>query len=208
MTLLTERDEYILQFINTFGFCEIRHIQKEVGLKKRQSYSVMERLINGGLVSHQRIYHQQNGIYFLTRNGAAQTNLPALNNINRHNYRHHLTVIDIYQRLKQQYPDMVWISERMLLHEKFTEGLGQKGHISDGLFLLDNKKIVIEVELTVKGKARLEKIIKGYAGQMDIDEVLYFCAKKTFTVLQPLVEKMQAFIKTILLDEFLYESTQ
>ncbi len=201
---ITERDELILQFINLFGFCEIRHIQRQFELKKRQSYAVMKRLIKANLVTHQQIYHQKHGIYFVTKLGAAYTEFPSLSVIPQNHYYHHLTVIDVYQKLNHQYNEMAWVSERELINDKFADGVGQRGHIADGMVLLPDKKIAIEVELTVKGRTRLEKILKGYAKQADIDEIWYFCQQKTFNALQPFVAKMAPLIKTVLLENFLH----
>lgn len=173
----------------------------------------MERLIKANLVTHQQIYHQQPGIYCVTRTGAAQTDLPVLSNIPNNHYRHHLIVIDVYQTLKQQYTDMTWISERELINErneknekneKIEGGVRQKGHVADGMLLLSDRKIAIEVELTVKGRVRLERILKGYAKEVDIDEIWYFCQQKTFNALQPFVQKMASLVKTILLEKFLH----
>jgi hypothetical protein len=201
---ITERDVSILQFVNEFGFCEIRHVQNQFGIKKRLCYSLMQRLVLGGFVTHQHIYHNQHGIYRATHLGASYTDLPPLNIIPHNHYHHHLTVIDVYQKMKQYHAAMTWVSERQLISEKFSQGVGKRGHIADGMLLLPNKKVAIEVELTVKGRARLERILKGYAKQADIDEIWYFCQQKTFNALRPFVEKMSSLVKTILVEDFLH----
>lgn len=72
-------------------------------------------------------------------------------------------IVDVYVKLKEIYPQATWISERSLVHDKCADGLGRRGHLSDGMLIFpDGKKIAIEVELTMKGKNRLERILKGY----------------------------------------------
>lgn len=199
---VTDRDVRILQFINEFGFCEIRHIEKEFNIKKRLSYTIIKRLIMANLVLHQRIYHQKHGIYFLTKQGAAYTPLIPLSSIPHNHYNHHLIVIDVYQKIKQLYPEMIWVTERYLIKEKFSKGWVKKGHIADGMLFLSDKKIAIEVELTLKTKARIETILKEYAKDLDITEIWYYCQPKTMNALQGFIEKMQ-FVKTIPIKDFL-----
>ena len=199
---ITERDVRILQFINEFGFCEIRHIEKEFHIKKRLCYTLMNRLVRASLVAHQRIYHQKHGIYFVTKLGAAHTDLSPLNGIPHNHYNHHLMVIDVYQKIKQHYSEMTWVSERNLISEKFNKGVAAKGHIADGMLLLPNKKIAIEIELTLKGKVRIETILRNYAKEFDINEIWYYCLPKTLKALQSFVEKMP-FVKTVSIMDFL-----
>ncbi|MCE3238537.1 MAG: hypothetical protein K0R24_1518 [Gammaproteobacteria bacterium] len=199
---VTTRDVQILSFINQFGFCGIRHIQKQFILKKQRSYYVIKRLIQAGLVSHQRIFYSEHGIYFLTERGASYTNLPALQKPSYRHYHHHLKVIEVAMRLKKHYPEATWISERQLLIEKFKKGYRTKGHVADGVLVLPNdKKMAIEVELSRKGRMRLERIIKKYAGS-DYDEVWYYCHPDIATSLKMMTQKM-SFINIFNVEEFI-----
>lgn len=49
------------------------------------------------------------------------------------------------------------------LRMKFKDGIGWRGHVSDGfLVLLDQKPIAIEVEIGCKNKWDLKAILRGY----------------------------------------------
>lgn len=89
--------------------------------------------------------------------------LPAVFQLPKDIYEHQLTIIEVYFKLAQLYPDAVWISERSLRRDKFIEGIGKSSHVPDGkLIFPDNREIAIEVELTLKSKQRLEQIFKTY----------------------------------------------
>lgn len=177
---MTERDLEILKFINDFGFCEMPQIERQFSLKKPRSYQVIKRLINAGLLIHEYVLHRQHGIYRLTKQGAEWTELPALKYISLGSYLHQLKIVEVYQQLRQRYPDAIWTSERRLKQDKFSSGkLGRYGHVADGMLAFpDGRYIAIEVELTMKGKNRLNDIVKSYASRFEIKEVWYFCAKE------------------------------
>lgn len=180
--ILTKRDVEILNFINDFGFCEIGQIERRFGLKKPRNYQVMKKLVKMGLVKHERIFYGKCGVFYVSRQGSQYTGLPPIKNIPTAIYEHQLMVIELYFKLMHQYPEALWVSERHLVHDKFKIGVGQRGHIPDGMLIMpDHKKIAIELELTLKGEFRLNKILRGYVGQLSIKEVWYFCSSKAFS---------------------------
>lgn len=176
--LLTNRDMEIMRFINDFGFCEMPQIERRFGLNKPRSYKVVKRLINAGLVLHEYVLRNRHGIYRLTREGAECTDLPMLKYVSLGSYIHQLTVIDVHLKLMQRFPEADWVSERRLRRDKFLSGRFDRfGHVADGILLFsDGKRIAIEVELTMKGKDRLGKIIRGYVLDRSISGVWYYCA--------------------------------
>jgi hypothetical protein len=175
---LTVRDIEILKFINEFGFCEMPQIEKRFSMKKPRCYQVMKRLIDGGFVAHQRVFHGRHGIFFLSRQGSTYTDWPPIRSIPKDNYIHQLTIIEVYFRLMQQHPDATWISERRINREKFRYTVGRRiDHLADGILVLpDDKEIAIEVELTMKSKKRLDDILWGYVLHKHIKEVWYYCS--------------------------------
>lgn len=192
---MTERDMQILGFINDFGFCEITQIEKQFNLKKPRCYQVMQRLVKEKLVTHERVFHGRNGIYYLSKLGARHFDLPALSSIPVAQYDHQLAIIEIYFKLMSLYPEAEWISERRIKREKFKKGIGKTGHVADGLLLLPNDVCVaIEVELTMKSKRRLREIFNAYVGQFDIKEVWYFCSPDIVDKMQVAAEK-RSYIK-------------
>jgi hypothetical protein len=200
---LTKRDIAILQFVNTFGFCTLPHLEQHFALKSRRAYQLMQRLIQVGYIQHQRIFHAQHGIYYLTDQGATCTDLPAIDKIPIGIYYHQLRIIDVYLKLRQQYPHADWVSERYLKHEKFYKGIGQPGHTADGILrFTDGKYVAIEIELSLKSKNRLSHILKFYGSQLHIHEVWYYCTSQVIPTLKTLAEKLP-FVKIHSLDTFL-----
>jgi DNA-binding Lrp family transcriptional regulator len=176
---ITERDIEILQFINEFGFCEMPQLEKRFNLKTPRSYKIMQRLVKAGLIIHERILYNRPGVFYLSQRGAKQTDLPAIINISLASYKHQIMIIEVYFKLIQRYPEAQWISERKLKRDKFQDGIGKRGHIADGMLIFpDQKKVAIEIELSAKGKRRINEIFRSYGTQHVIKEAWYFCAKK------------------------------
>jgi hypothetical protein len=155
---------------------------------------------------HEQIFKHQHGIYYLTKKGAVNTSLPAISGVALGGYKHQLILTDLRQQLCTNYPNTKWISDRYLKHQKFYYGIGKAGHIADGILIFpDETKIAIEVELSMKGKRRIEKILNAYGSQLEISEVWYFCAE---TVIRPLssLTKNKSYIKIHSLKECIHES--
>lgn len=202
---LTKRDKAILCFINESGFCVMPQIQKEFGLKFPRSYQIMKRLVVGGYVIHEEIFKKQHGIYYLTKKGAKHTSLPPLSNVPLGSYKHQLLITDVRQKVCTQYPNSKWISERYLKQQKFYYGVGKSGHIADGILIFpDERKIAIEVELSMKGKRRLENIFSAYGSQLEIEEAWYFCTEEIIRPISSLA-KNKSYIKIHSLEEFSHE---
>lgn len=200
---ITERDIHILTFINDFGYCGIGHLNQRFRLNKPRNYQIMKRLSKANLIKHERIFYQRPGIFRVTKKGAAYTSLPPLKKIILGNYEHDLKTITIALKLQSLYPEGVWLSERHLKCEKFRTGVGKRGHIADGFLLLpDDKRVAIEVELTPKGKSRIERIIKQYGGSFGFFEVWYFCPEGMVASLQNMTVK-KPFIKIFSITGFL-----
>src|SRR5579862_1894816 len=142
MSFLTKRDLEILNFINQFGFCEMPHLDRRFGLNKPFNYKLMGRLIRRGLVKHKRVFYDRHGVYWLSRDGASHTPLPPIKKIPVGIYRHEVLLIELYFELTKRYPEAKWIGERELIWDKFSEGVGQKGHVADGMLIFpDGKKV-------------------------------------------------------------------
>lgn len=201
--LITDRDVAILNFINEFGFCEMPQIERKFGVKTPRSYKVMQRLVKAGLVCHERVFYNRHGAFYLSHEGAKYTQLPAILNLPKDNYKHQLTIMEVYFKLIQLYPEAAWVSERMLKRDKFTEGIGKTGHIPDGKIIFpDNREIAIEVELTLKSKRRLEQIFRAYGAQIAITEVWYFCSQNIMSSISKVVAN-KSYIKLHKIEEYL-----
>lgn len=172
-----KRDSEILRLLGDFGYCNITHIQKLFDLRKQRSYKVMQRLMKMGLVIHEHVLHRGHGVYRLSKDGSKYIAVPYLKEISLCGYKHQLMVIDVYIKLKALHPEATWLSERILkLDKSGYRRARESSHIADGVLVFpEGKKIAVEVELTMKGKDRLKKILGYYITEFSIDEVWYYC---------------------------------
>lgn len=154
---------------------------------------------------HKKVNFESHGIYYLTSKGASYTDLPPLEKISKGIHDHQQVLVDVILKLREKYPETIWVSERYLIQQKFQYGVGKSGHVSDGVLIFpDNKKISIEVELSLKSKQRLQGIINSYAGTLAYKEVWYFCSDNVMRGINALAGK-KSFIKIYSLREFLHE---
>lgn len=106
-------------------------------------------------------------------------------------------------RLLELYSKANWISERHLKHEKFSNGIGKRGHVSDGIFVLSpTNKVAIDVELSVKGRERLRGILRSYTTNLEINKVWYFCSSAAINQVSELTLNKSRY-KVHHLEEFL-----
>ena len=202
---LTKRDMEILQFINASGYCTAPQLGKRFAMKWWIVYRRMQCLINAGLLIHQRVYFARHGIYFLTSQGAGFTDLPPIDGVSKGGYDHQINLVDLVLKLREIYPEVEWVSERHLKQQKFYYGVGKIGHVADGILTFqDDRKVAIELELSQKGKQRLEKIFLAYGTQLEIEEAWYFCADSIIPALSEL-SKNKPYIKIHSFKEFMNE---
>lgn len=200
---LTERDLEILRFINDCGYCVTPHLVSFLSVKRARIYQIMKRLVHRKLVIKEPLLHGHPSTYYLTVEGAKFTELPAIEFISLGTYRHQVAMINVALKLMRIYPEATWISERHLIYDKFCEGIGKRGHVADGLLVFpDKRQIAIEVELSVKGRRRIEGILKSYSSNFEIKEVWYFCSPYAYTVLSDIAAK-KSYIKIFSIKEFL-----
>jgi hypothetical protein len=83
---------------------------------------------------------------------------------------HVAAVTDVRLHIQASAPEADWISERVLAREKQSA----REHLADGVVVLGERRIAIEVELTVKSKRRTRAIVEELTGRYDA--ALYFCA--------------------------------
>ncbi len=81
--------------------------------------------------------------------------------------------------------------------------MGQVGHIADGALMVDGKRIALEIELSIKGKERLKKILGQYAMQIEYDGVWYICGNANLFKRFQEHEKLYPFIQCFLLKDVL-----
>ena len=178
--IFQERDAEILKWINGFGFASAEQIQSFMRVGKTACYVRLKKLVDGGYLIRERILHGQARIHKLTKKGALACGdaiLP-LKYVNLGTYRHDFKLIDLALMLERETGGS-FQPDRRIRHDEGLSGVGQLGHIADGLLTIgQDKPIAIELELTVKSRARLNSIIQEYGGNLAVKEVWYYTDNK------------------------------
>jgi hypothetical protein len=190
--LITDRDLRLIAFVAAHRFVLAGHIRELLGVDRAVAYRRLSGLVGVGLLSYRRIFHAQPGIYQITNGGLAviDSQLPKPT-IDLRTYGHDLGVVSLavaaeHDRLGAV--DRVWSEREMRSHDQRPEtgllfgvplGLWDRYgrprvHYPD-LVLTGpgGGRIAVELELSMKGRKRLEGILAAYGSQPGITEVLY-----------------------------------
>lgn len=73
---------------------------------------------------------------------------------------HIAAVTDVRLDVLRRHPGAEWVSERELHREVAADPGGRQRHRPDGLVVLDGREVAVEVELTLKRRARIESIMR------------------------------------------------
>lgn len=174
--IFQDRDAEILKWVNSFGFASVEQIRGYMKVGDTAAYVRIKKLVDNGYLVRERILHGQARIHKVTKKGtvASGDDLLPLGDISLGTFRHDLALVDLALRLEQQ-TGGVFVPDRRIRHNEGLSGVGQLGHIPDGhLYIGDGKPIAIELELSVKSRVRIESIVNGYGGNLDVKEVWYF----------------------------------
>lgn len=137
----------------------------------------IKKLCDAGFIDGERILWSGEKAYKISKQGCQliQDDLKPLNKINLGTFMHDMQFLDLAVRLKKEHNFVELIPERRLKHLNGLNDKMNKGHMSDCVLITeDDKKIAIELELTVKSKARMNKIIADFTSDFDLDEVWYY----------------------------------
>jgi DNA-binding MarR family transcriptional regulator len=96
--------------------------------------------------------------------------------------RHVAAVNEVRLHVEWRDRDAQWVCERELDRDRG----GRSQHLPDALVLTEGRRVAIEVELSVKDRRRLERILDELVASHDA--VLYFCTPATERVLGSLAQ--------------------
>ncbi len=178
--IFQKRDAEILRWINGFGFASAEQIKTFMKVGNTAAYVRLKKLVDGGYLTRERILHGQARIHKLTKKGVLASGdavLP-LQYVNLGTFRHDYKLIDLALMLEEQTGGS-FQPDRRIRHDEGLSGVGQLGHIADGLLSIgQDKPIAIELELSVKSRARIQSIINDYGGNLSVKEVWYYTDNK------------------------------
>lgn len=189
---VTERDELILREIDRFRACGSRHIRFLAGFSgQRATDRRLKILIDSGYLDRKKFLYGVPSVYFLTSKGKTLIQAGTRpEKIKVEQIVHDMTVLDtaIYFMHKKGL-SLQEITTEKQLHQ--LDGFGVRKHRPDFIFQKDNKTTCVEVELTLKAKNRLLKIIKD--NYMEYDTQIWIVPDSQSMILQTLKDSKQFY---------------
>ena len=165
---LVERDYQIIKEIDRWRVVLGRHIAELAGFTGiRACDQRLSKLIAAGYIERKKILYGVPGIYSLTSKAKILASLPArADKIRVEQIPHDIAVLDtaIYFHNVKSIPFGDMITEKQL---HGLDGFGVRKHRPDFIISRGGKSICVEVELSLKAKARLEAIIQDNFMQYD-----------------------------------------
>jgi len=204
MMRIMQRDLELMRWANDCGFVTTEQIRRRLAVARSTAYERVYKLVQRRLLIHERVFHHQPGVYRVTAEGVrvCESPLSSLRRLSIGSFQHDLQVIDLSLSLYERWGGQ-FVTERQLRHQSGRHGVGNAGHLNDGLLVLPDKCVAIEVELSAKGKSRLERIFEHHYQNTKVDETWYFCGDGSIQrLIRTFAEKVN-FIQVHLLDEFL-----
>lgn len=191
---ITERDKEILLWINRHGFVTANQVARMFGMHLQKAYLRLKCLVDYGMLKRERILYRKPGLYFLTPAGAQfseseiapMRRYPADSVVN-----HHLQTVDISIEITNHHDAVGWITAREIKNQQAMAALEKTGssknildamrmRVPDGIVRRLDGHYAIEVELTLKHRPRITKIITDYAMKTikgELKGVIYFTDK-------------------------------
>ena len=190
---LTGHDLELLAFLAEHRLALPRHVAVLLGTSAPAATARLNRLANAGLVTGRAVFHGEPRSYQITRTGLAHigSHLPTPR-IDVRAYEHDVGVAWLWLAANEGTFGSLQevISERRLRsHDGFRDpgteplavrlgGFGPHGreklHYPDlVLRTADGRRVALELELTPKGRTRLETILAGYGADPRFDGVVY-----------------------------------
>jgi len=192
-TRITDRDRHLLSFISEHRLVLVTHVQARLGISAGATYARLHALSQAGFLIHRPLFQGEPGCYQITHQGlqVIGSDLPRPR-IDLRGYRHDVGVawLSLAARNGVFGPMRhVHAERRLRSHDGTADGradplgvrLGGVGpggrdrlHYPDLVLVgADGRRFAIELELSPKGRSRLERIIAGYGADPRVDGVLY-----------------------------------
>jgi hypothetical protein len=190
---VTDRDLELLRFIAAHRFVLACQVSVWFGTDRAVAYRRLSGLVGVGLLSYTRVFHAKPGCYRVTNGGLAviDSRLPRPA-IDLRTYGHDVGVVSLaLESLAGRFGAAETIvSEREMrstdqrddgAHDSHAIALlgydrygHQRRHYPDLVVeLSDGGRVAIELELSMKGRRRLEDILAGYGAQHGLIVVVY-----------------------------------
>jgi hypothetical protein len=184
----TDRDAQMVAWLGRIGAAGGEHVSELFGIYISTAYARLRSLKAGGLVEHYPLLHRQAGLYAATRSGLRWQGLGRLSvcRPTPATFTHIWQVATVAVALQRQLPGWQILGEREIrVHEADEKELiasAQVGrtetrpllHRPDLALVSPSGSVAaVEIELSVKHPARLEKICRGWTRARHTAHVYY-----------------------------------
>ena len=188
---IVERDEKIIREIARWRVVLSRHIAELAGFTgQRACERRLKKLVEAGYIQKKRVLYGIPSIYSLAKGGFAFVDENKKSEIRVEQIRHDIAVLDVAIYLHR----VKGIAFTQMQTEKqlhSLDGFGVRRHRPDFTITHQGKTYCVEVELSLKAKARLEGIIK--ANFMDYDHQIWIVPDKTCRIYQILMDNRRQY---------------
>jgi len=196
---LTERDFEILREVERFRFCLGRHIKVIANFTGARACDRRLRdLLDAGYLERKKIIYGIPSLYFVTAKGKTLIGKRARSdNIRIDKIQHEITVLDTVCFFMQNHnmKSADFITERQLYSEN---GFNARKHYPDLIFSRDNVNSCVEIELSVKDRARFEKNLQE--NFMAYDKQIWIVSETEYKIRQYLSDNADSYPNIEIID--------
>lgn len=179
---LTGRDVELLRYVTRHGVCTGDQLGRKFFAGSTATWRRLRILDDIGLVHRQRTWWQGPRVVLTTRVGAevARADLPPAT-LRLEVLEHALSIVDLSEQLLAQHPASTWITERELRRDALRalradgmETRPSKVRTADGVLVLGERRIAVELDLTAKRTEVYEGLFRAYAAMPGLAGVFWF----------------------------------
>ncbi|HUN77710.1 MAG TPA: hypothetical protein VMU32_02200 [Solirubrobacteraceae bacterium] len=215
--MLTERDVRILAWIGGLGAAGAEHVVGRFAVDSATVYRRLRALVEEGLLEQRQLFYRRPGLYCATRPGLRVCRLDGLGvfRVGPTNFEHSWEVATVAAALANGLPGWQVLGEREMSWQERQRGelLGsvRVSSMEDALALHrpdlvlispGGRVVAVEVELSVKGRARLLKICRGWGRARHLDAVYYLASRPAAAAVARAVREMhvEEYVEVLALD--------
>lgn len=187
----TELDREIVAWVGRVGAAGVAHVRGRFGMGERWAYERLKTLVDGGLVEHRMVLYRRPGLYLATAEGLRWAGLQRLGvfRLSPGGFEHAVELARVAAVLEPALPGWRLLTDRELRAVEQDGELtasvkvGEVGarsllHRPDvALVGPTGRTVAVEVELSIKARARLQQICRGYARARHVDRVYYLATR-------------------------------
>jgi hypothetical protein len=178
----------MVRWTGRLRFVEAPQVARRFGMDQRNAYRRLHGLVSHELLDHRRVFHAQPGAYTTTKAGlrVAGLGLPRPR-VDVRSYAHDRAAGAVLIALEREFgPDRVLTERELRSREPGVPPLPRYAvwrgvqrtrrglHFPDLAVELDDSLLAVEVELTGKGRARLDSIVAAYVRARHVAAIRYY----------------------------------